>query len=62
MTLDVSCPAWNNQRQPLIEHARELIDDFEEMEIESKTASILEHACKNLKTAKLLYAMWCERF
>ena len=63
MTLDVSCPAWNNQRQPLIEHARELtIDDFEEMEIESKTASILEHACKDLKTAKLLYAMWCERF
>jgi hypothetical protein len=32
----------------LIERARELFDDFEEMEIESKTASILDHACKDL--------------
>ena len=58
----ISCPAWSNLRQPLIECARKLIDDFEEMEIDSKTASILDHACKDLKTAKLLYAMWCERF
>ena len=41
---------------------RELIDDFEEMEIESKTASILGHACKDLKTSKLLYVVCCERF
>ena len=58
----ISCPAWSNQCQPLIERARELIDGFEEMEIESKTASILDHVCKDLKTAKLLYFMWCERF
>jgi hypothetical protein len=60
----ISCPAWRNQRQPLIERTRELIDNFEEMEIKSKTASILDHVRKDFlkKTAKLLYVMWCERF
>ena len=36
---------------------RELIDGFEEMETESKTASILDYAYKDLKTAN--YCMPC---
>ena len=58
----MTCPTWGNLRQPLIERVRQVIDDFEEMETESKTVSILDNACKDLKTAKLLYVMWCERF
>ena len=53
---------WGNLHQPLIERVREVIDDFEEMKTESKTVSILDHACKDLKTARLLYVMWWERF
>ena len=57
----ISCPAWSNQRQPLIERARELIDYFEEMEIESKTASILDPCMQRFKDCQtIMYAMWCE--
>ena len=62
MPLDNFLPCVEQSAPTLIERARELTDDFEEMEIESKTASILDHVCKDLKTAKLLYAVWCERF